>query len=352
MFFGLPIDRRFPNLADRRGAGFFDILKGPGADGRQQRRAVGRSLLAVDRRHLAAEYIGLDLPPERAARSAAGGPNPPHRHAQPLKYLQTLAHRIRHALHDRSHQMSASVCGRQTDETAACVGVGVRGPLAGKVRQKEQPLAADRCFFRFLGQQVVDFSLGAFCRRLVRLAECVAEPLQRSAGREVHAHHVPAAADGVAEGMYAPQRVDLHLVAVDEHHAGGADRGGEDSAGDDAVSDRSGGAVARPGDHHAIGGQPKQLRRLRGELAGDVLRFTTLGQQVGVQFQGREEFFRPSAPSNVQQQHAAGVAHVGCVLSGQPAADFILRQQHFARGLEMFRLVVSQPEDFRGGESG
>ena len=81
----------------------------------------------------------------------------------------------------------------------------------------------------------------------------VAEPLQRAAGREVHAHHVPLAADGVAEGVDAALGIDLHLVAMHEDHAGGAERGGEHALGDDAVADGPGRAVAGPADDQAIG---------------------------------------------------------------------------------------------------
>ena len=114
---------------------------------------------------------------------------------------------------------------RQADEAAAGVGIGVRRPLAGEIGQEEQPLAAGRHRLGLFGQQVVDFAFGPLGRGRVGLAQLVAEPLQRAAGREVHAHHVPLAVDGVAEGVDAAQRIDLHLVAVDEHHAGGADRG-------------------------------------------------------------------------------------------------------------------------------
>ena len=55
---------------------------------------------------------------------------------------------------------------------------------------------------------------------------------------------------------------------------------------------------------------------------------------------------------NVQQQHAAGVAHFGGELASQAAADFVFRQQHLPGLLKMSRLVVPQPEDFRRGKAG
>ncbi len=121
--------------------------------------------------------------------------------------------------------MPSRVSDRQADEAAAGVGVGVRRPLAGEIGQEEQ---APRCRPAPLGpRRPADrrFRVSPACRGRVGLAQFVAEPLQRAAGAEIHAHDVPAAVDGVAEGMHAAQRIDFHFVAVDEHHAGGADRG-------------------------------------------------------------------------------------------------------------------------------
>ena len=95
---------------------------------------------------------------------------------------------------------------RQADETAAGVGIGVRRPLAGEVGQEEQALAAGRHGFGLFRQQVVDFCLSPLGLGHVGLAQRVAEPLQRAAGRKVHAHHVPLAAHRVAEGVDAALR--------------------------------------------------------------------------------------------------------------------------------------------------
>ena len=55
-----------------------------------------------------------------------------------------------------------------------------------------------------------------------------------------------------------PSGIDLHLVAMDEHHAGGADRRGEHALADDAVAHRPRRAVAGPAHHHAIGRKAQQ----------------------------------------------------------------------------------------------
>ena len=241
---------------------------------------------------------------------------------------------------------------RQADEAAAGVRVGVRRPLAGKIGQEEQAVAAGGHGCGLGGEQFVGVDL--FLLRLGhdRGAQGVAEPLQRSASRKVHAHHVPLAADGVAEGVDAALRVDLHFVAVDEDHAGGAQRGGEYARGDDAVAHGAGRAVARPADHEAIGGKAQLGCGCRGELAGDFFRFITAGQQARIEFQLGEQLGRPSPLGHVQEQHAAGVADFRGELAGQAAADFVLGQEHFLGLLEILRLVVPQPEDLWGGEAG
>ena len=76
------------------------------------------------------------------------------------------------------------------------------------------------------------------------------------------------------------------------------------------------------------GGEAEQLGGVGGERAGDFFRLVARGQQAGVEFQLVEQRLRPAAIDHVQQQRAAGVAHFGGELAGEPAADFVLGQQH------------------------
>ena len=184
-------------------------------------------------------------------------------------------------------------------------------------------------------------------------AQRVAEPLQRAAGGERDAHHVPLAVHRVAERVQPALGIDLRRVAVDEHDAGRADRRREHALAHDAIADRAGRTVARAADDHAIGREAEQLRRFRRQLAGDFFRFVAAwrtGSASSSSFD--EQLFRPAAMHDIEQQHAAGVADFGGEFAGQPAADFILRQQHLHRLGEILRLVVAQPEDFRRGEAG
>ncbi len=144
----------------------------------------------------------------------------------------------------------------------------------------------------------------------------------------------------------------LHLVAMDEHHARGADRGRQRAAIDDAVAHRAGRAIAGPAHHDAIGRQPQLLGRCRRQFAGDFFRFVAVGQQAAVEFQLAKQFVDQSRLADVQQQHAAGVADFGGKLAGQPAADVVLGQQHLRSFGEGPRLVIAQPENLGGGEAG
>ena len=105
---------------------------------------------------------------------------------------------------------------------------GVRSPE--RYGRKKSPSLPGRHLRRFGREDfiriVAPFSpfLG---RGHVGLAKPIAEPLQRAAAAEVHAHHVPLAAHGMAEGVQPAQRIDFDLVAMHEHHARGADRRGE-----------------------------------------------------------------------------------------------------------------------------
>ena len=141
----------------------------------------------------------------------------------------------------------------QADKAAPGVGIGVRRAFAGQVRQKEESLAAGRDIFGLFGQQVVNFFFGLFSGGNVGLAHFIAEPMQRTAGRKIYAHHVPFAPYRVAKGVHAALGIDFHLVAMDEHHAGGAYGRGKNAAVDDSVAHRPGGTIAGPAYYHAIG---------------------------------------------------------------------------------------------------
>ena len=94
---------------------------------------------------------------------------------------------------------------------------------------------------------------------------------------------------GMAERVQPAGRIDLDLVAMDEHDARGADRRGERPRADDAVADGSGGAIARPADDEAIGRQAQLGGGDRRELAGHFFRFVTAAEQILVQLELRQQ---------------------------------------------------------------
>ena len=228
-------------------------------------------------------------------------------------------------------------------------GIGVRRALAGQIGQEKQPFAAGR-------------TLGRFARRARhrRFCLCRAASLQTCSANHCSEPpalrltpimcHLPCTAwQNVCS---RPSGSTCTSSRVDEHHAAGADRRRKRAARDDAGAHGIGRAVAGAADHHAIGRKPKLLGDRRRQFAGDLLRLIACGQQRLIELQLFQQLFRPVALGHIEQQHAAGVAHFGGKFARQPAANFILGQQHLGQLVEVLRLVVSQPQDLRGGEAG
>src|SRR6476660_2798089 len=100
--------------------------------------------------------------------------------------------------------MAARVFERETDKRAAGEWICMRCALTCKVGEEEQSFGTRRCNRGFLCENIVGIDLTLLGFRSKRLANGVAEPLQRSARSERDAHHVPLAADGMAEGVQPP----------------------------------------------------------------------------------------------------------------------------------------------------
>jgi hypothetical protein len=78
----------------------------------------------------------------------------------------------------------------------------------------------------------------------------------------------------------------------------------------------------------------------------------SLREQRLVDVEEAEQLVGPFAVDDVEQQHAAGVAHLGRVLAGHAEADVILRKQHVLRLRVNLRLLLPHPEDLGRGEAG
>ena len=72
--------------------------------------------------------------------------------------------------------------------------VGVGRPFAGEVRQEDESLRGRGPARSLRGQNL----------EAVRRAERVAQPTERAGGGEHHAHRMPSARNGMAEGVDAP----------------------------------------------------------------------------------------------------------------------------------------------------
>ena len=63
--------------------------------------------------------------------------------------------------------------------------------------------------------------------------------------------------------------------------------------------------------------------------------------------QRREKLLRPAAIRHVEEEHPARVAHFRRVFARQTATYFVLRKKNLRDFVEVLRLVVAKPEDFR-----
>jgi hypothetical protein len=142
-FYPLRVRTRATRHLDRRFTGRFHAGILSRAHRRQQRRAVGRPLGGVDRHQFAAEHIRQYLPPERAFGPAAGDAHLGN-FAQTGRFhqLETVAQAEGHALQHGAGHVRQAMPHRQPDKGAARQRVGVRGALAGQVRQEEQAICA------------------------------------------------------------------------------------------------------------------------------------------------------------------------------------------------------------------
>ena len=74
-------------------------------------------------------------------------------------------------------------------------------------------------------------------------------------------------------------------------------------------------------------------------------------QQRFVDLQKSQQFVRPSAVDDVEQERAAGIADFRRILAGHAVADVILRQQDVLGPGVDFWLILANPENLWRGES-
>ena len=119
------------------------------------------------------------------------------------------------ALEDGADERAAVVADAQAGERAAGVGIGVGSALAGEVGEEDEALGSRR--------PVACLAPAVASKRRLRRGR-VAQPRERTGRGEHHAHGVPGAGRGVAEGVHAGFGVGGERVERGEHDARGAER--------------------------------------------------------------------------------------------------------------------------------
>ena len=178
---------------DQRRCGGLDVGEPAGADGRQERRAVGRALGRLDRRDLGSEDVGQDLAPERAGGPAAGRPDLARAPACRPRSSGRARRAGRTPRPRAPHGSGAADRGRRSGPTnaprASGSGCGLRSPVRyGRKNRPSLPAGTSAAG--------VDEVAEVLARR-----QRVAEPAQAAGRREHHRHEVPATGHGVAERM-------------------------------------------------------------------------------------------------------------------------------------------------------
>ena len=240
----------------------------------------------------------------------------------------------------------------QADKRPPRIRIQQRAALAHQIGQIHQPVSSDGRLRRFLTHQRIRI-LAHLRRRLAfRLAELIPEPFQRQPRCQRAAHHGVRPGDGGAEGMHPALWIDLYLICVRKHHAGGADGGEGLAHRHHARAHGGGGIIPRPGGHHRARLQAGFLGSPGSDGACRIAAFHQGRQQRGVQIQCIQHSAGPAPAGHIQQIGAAGVAHFRAILPGQAEAHIILGQQNMPDLLPDFRFMPPHPQDFPGGEAG
>ena len=312
------------------------------ADRGQQRRAECATLLGGEQFHRLAVDIGLDLPPERAARSASAETDLRNGNLQFGEQGKRVAQAEGDALHHRADEVGARVRGGDADECGAGLGVEVRRALSEEVRRPEHSIAGGGDSRGLGGQLVVRHAGG----------EGVSQPAQREARAVGHAHHMPHPRHGVAEGVQAAEAVQRGLVCRGKDNAAGADGGGDRARRDDPHSDRARALIARARGNWRSRGEAGSGGACIAHSRADLGAFKETRQPAHGNACGLGDLGGPAAMRDVQQKGSAGLLHVDGELAGEAIADIILGAEDVRDAGEDFGLMRAHPEQLGEGEVG
>src|SRR5262249_45749992 len=110
----------------------------------QERGAVGRAFLRLERDDRLRQNIGEQLAPEGAARAASGEAHGTDRNAQLFDDLEAIFLAVGNPFDQRTDEIGARVTGGEADPSTARGGVQVRRALAHQVGQPVEALRAGR----------------------------------------------------------------------------------------------------------------------------------------------------------------------------------------------------------------
>ncbi len=281
--------------ADGGVAGRVYVRPDAGADACQQGRTVGRAFGRIHGDQLAAQHVGQDLAPDRAARAAAGdahlgdGGEPRFLHQ-----FEAVAQAKGNAFEDGPGHVGLGVPDGEADKGPPGQWIGVGRALAGQIGQEEQALAA-RFDGGSRGQQIVIADVGR---------QGIPVPAQAAGRREHDAHEMPAPRYGVAEGVEPTIRLDEGLVYRGEDYARSAQGQGNNTFFDCADAHGLGCLVAAAGHDGRAFAQAGGRRGFRRDGAGNSRPFVGGRQPLGRDSKGFQHLGRPVARLEVEEQRA------------------------------------------------
>ena len=156
----------------------------------------------------------------------------------------------------------------------------------------------------------------------------------------------------MAESVNAPLGIECGCFGESEDDTRGPQCGGGQAGQHNAVSDGARSLVSSSPDDGCAGLQPGHQGGFPSDLAGDLRRLISAGQEFGVEFERSQHFLRPAPVRHVEEQGAGSIRDVSGEFSGQSKADVILGQQKMSGALEYPGFVIADPEDLGRAESG
>ena len=265
-----------------------------GEAGRAQGRARFARLGHLDGN---AERAGKHGGPSLRSGAAAGADDRSEVGAGRAQRVERVAQRHGDAFHDGAGQILGAVSDVEVHEGAAHGRVVVGRALAREVGEEEE---------------VAGRLAGGHARRQVggRAAGEAGEPVERVRGREDHAHLVPAAGHGVAEGVDGGGGLWSVAVPSREQDAGGAQGDEPLALAQAAEADGGGGVVSAAARDRDAGRQAEFLGDLGAERAGGLGAFDEAGHLEPGRTGGVEQNVGPSPRARVEPSGAGGVRHL------------------------------------------